>query len=799
MSSSPFELFRRNLKPLMVLLTGLAMFAFVVLPVMDSYMRSNAGGGNDEVVASFGDVTVTRSRAKYFTQNHQSTVRFLRELADETIRRGGSPLTAGFQYDEQSGRMSLGINETPGTLVTIRTFQFSARASEAGFALDDAKIRDWLQKFSGDMFSDSEINGMWMRSTNNRLGPYHLYDQLRHQLLAGLYLRGALSTVSDGQRPMLTPSEQWDQFLKLNRKANVDVYAVKVDDFLPQTNKDPSDSEIAAVYEEGKDRDPFDQSPKPAFHRRYSAKFEYLVGNFQTFLDAEMDQLSEEVLRAEYEKQLKGGEFQLTDSAIEDLRKQMQAAADDKPSAEEPSAEEPSADKPSAEEKNGGTGDKPDDAAKKAEDAKAGDEKTDDVKTELGDGASADKAEAKEADQTGTNDPVNSVRLVVFQDKDGASDPPPAETGEDDTPEPAAKTEPDTPKADTPKADTPKEKSPPAEASTGEPKTKPFEDVRDTIAATLAAPVARKKMGEAMAKAEARMKGYLTAKSIHDGNVMGGGESEPPAMLDLKALGDELGLQHETIGPYDAASLSRGGGAEPIARSMSAGLSSMSGGPLFGMIMFGYDDGQSPPILRQPLYSRVRTIDSQTGKEYVSWKTEETESYTPPLSETRDEVIMAIRKREARKLAIEAAEKLAEKANAASDTPLADVVPDEKKQDVQNGVGPFSWVELTGMQGATTSIIPQLDLAGAEFMKTVFRTSVGQCGVAMNQGERVVFVVKPTSFEPSTDELRRQFKQPTGRMMATIMVRDQESTTAIIQGFYESVDDETGFSESLQE
>lgn len=54
MSSSPFELFRRNLKPLMVLLTLLAIISFVVLPAVESYLRQGAAlGGSDMPVATF--------------------------------------------------------------------------------------------------------------------------------------------------------------------------------------------------------------------------------------------------------------------------------------------------------------------------------------------------------------------------------------------------------------------------------------------------------------------------------------------------------------------------------------------------------------------------------------------------------------------------------------------------------------------------------------------------------------------------------------------------------------------------
>ena len=134
MSSSPFEIFRRNLKPLMILLTGLAMFAFVVLPVLDTYMRQSSGGGADAVVAKIGNVSLTQGRVEAFTRGHNMTVRFLRELAQTTLDNGKIPATPGFRHDEKSKQIfSLGINEQPSAESTVRTFQFADQARDAGF------------------------------------------------------------------------------------------------------------------------------------------------------------------------------------------------------------------------------------------------------------------------------------------------------------------------------------------------------------------------------------------------------------------------------------------------------------------------------------------------------------------------------------------------------------------------------------------------------------------------------------------------------------------------------------------
>ena len=129
MNSSPFELFRRNLKPLMVLLTGLALFAFVALPVLDTYMRQSAGATGSDVVATYSGTELTRGRVNYFTQNHNSVVRFLILLGQETISRGGTPQVVGFSFDDQSGQVTqVGINQFPSEMGSIRSLMLASLA-----------------------------------------------------------------------------------------------------------------------------------------------------------------------------------------------------------------------------------------------------------------------------------------------------------------------------------------------------------------------------------------------------------------------------------------------------------------------------------------------------------------------------------------------------------------------------------------------------------------------------------------------------------------------------------------------
>ncbi|RPI79338.1 MAG: hypothetical protein EHM42_12835 [Planctomycetaceae bacterium] len=242
MSSSPFELFRRNLKPLMVFLTLLALFSFVVLPSIAMYQQRSAGmAGSDTRLASYDGGEYDANKVGYFTRAHYMTAQFLSQLAEVTIGRGGSPKVSNFQYNEQTKQIvNLGINSQPSDQASVRTMMFAAEAKKSGLDLDDTAIRSWLTAYTDGRLSDAEINGVLKQATRNQMGQFQLYEQLRTQLLAEAFQRQAMSGLAIEGRPIVTPAQQWDLFLRLNRRATIDAFAVNVADFVSETSDKPS-------------------------------------------------------------------------------------------------------------------------------------------------------------------------------------------------------------------------------------------------------------------------------------------------------------------------------------------------------------------------------------------------------------------------------------------------------------------------------------------------------------------------------------------------------------------------------
>ncbi len=793
MSSSPFELFRRNLKPLMVLLTLLALFSFVVLPSIAMYQqRAGMMGGGNTQLASFDGGEFDINKVSYFTRTHYATVQFLAQLAETTITHGGSPKVAGFRYNTQQNRVeSLGINSNPGDEESVRTMMYAAEAKKAGLDLDDTAIRSWLTAFTDGRLTDAEINGVLQSSTRNQLGQFHLYEHLRTQLLTQAFDRKVLAGLAIEGQPIVPPAQQWELFLRLNRRAVADAFAVNVSDFIEKTNEKPSASEIKRVFEEGKSRFPDDQSPLPAFRRPYQANFEYLAGSLDDFIAREVATFTEEQLRAEYQRRLEGGDFKMPELPAE------QPADPLAPAAPAAAAEEM---KP---------GDAPAAENKPVEEAKPAETKPEEAKPEEAKPAET-PAEPKPADAPAADAPAaetpapdsqsrrlrnsDAVMLVAAraQEPEVPADAPqepaapadapaaPAETPAAPAETPAAPAETPAAPAETPAAPTPPADAPAApavEPPATEPapaKSRPFEEVRDQIARSLAMPEATKKLDAAVTEINKTMRSYFNARAI-----AGNKTNKIPPRPNLKQLAEKLGMTYVETGMIDARQLQD----FSIAGSLGVGTAvGMQRGESFLQSMY---------IARPPMFAPLRTVDDQSAISFVSWKTEDKEAAIPTLEQAREEVIMAIRTAEARKLAQAEAEGRTAEFNK-SDKPIRELIAENQSPLLFESVGPFSWMNSFGFgMQAFMGNVPELDNVGEDFMRQVFTSQQGSWGVAPNAPQSVFYVVRPVEFSPSTDELYQRFGQMIQRFQASMLA--VQEVVGVRDGFYQAHEKKIGF------
>jgi hypothetical protein len=829
MNNSPFEIFRRNLKPLMVFLTALALFAFVVLPVLDQYMRQNEGTRNEQVVATFDGQKLTRERAEGFTRGHRATLMFLEDLAQRTLANGGRPQTAGFATDAQNQISSLGINPEPSLEGSIRTFVFAGQASKKGYALSDSELSVWLERFCDGMYTEAELNSLAKKRSSNSMNLPMVKEQLKLHMLAQVFINRGYA----GLR-VTTPDQTWRSFKKLNEKATANTYAVLVSDYLDAVDKlDVDNAAVVDLFNEGKDRFPNPDSAEVGFRQRYKAKFQYISGSTENFLADEISKLTEEELRAAYKKKVDEQLIlrePLTTEAVEPATEPKAEPATE-PKAEpatEPKAEpatEPKAE-PATEP---ATEPKAEPATEPATEPKAEpatEPKAEPATEPKAEPAAESKAEPTEGDSSQAFQ-ASAVRLVTTQNQEGgkgadetnsaetdvADEKPADEKPADEKPadeKPADEKPADEKPADEKPADEkPADEKPADDLAPEEPAVGTFEEERADLEVQLATPRARDRLDEAMSQIFNEMQKYFNKEaSRSDPNAPT--ESEP---LDLAALAKSYGLTYEEIGFHDVLSIRD----EPISESElyypgDLDVSAAFSQPGFVQLMYTLDSNGEP---EKPRFSPLRTATRDGGgfKQYVSWKTEDRAANIPTLDQVRAEVVNAWRMTKARDLATAAATEIANAANA-PDATLAGSVPEDRKKGFLNESLPeFQWMEPTysprmmemisrfGAEmasgippdSATIGNVPSLDNVGEEFMKAVFTASVNQAKVAMNRTGTVVYVVQPTAFKPADDILYGRFKIPQNRNAQVVQMLTSGDNAAVLNGFFESVDEDAGY------
>jgi hypothetical protein len=321
--ASPFSVFRSNLKPLMVALTLLSLFAFVVLPAIQMYQQSTLPGAVDLTVATYRGGQFDTDEIAYYQRLHAQTNRFLAALSEQVVARGGTPNVPN--YGPNSNRqMTYGISISNSPQTAVLTKLFAERASELGLELDDTAIKIWLDEFTNGRLTANEVAGIRAQSTQNSLGQSQMYGLLRTELLANLYERMLASGLTTGRDLVISPLVSWQNFLKLNQEAKATAYPVLVEEYLEKTG-DPSAATVEALYAEGKDKFPNPDDPTPAFRKPYAADIRYVAAHLEDFIAREIEQITEEQLLAEYDRRVKGGDFL---RPAEDIGSELDAALD---------------------------------------------------------------------------------------------------------------------------------------------------------------------------------------------------------------------------------------------------------------------------------------------------------------------------------------------------------------------------------------------------------------------------------------------------------------------------------------
>jgi len=309
---------------------------------------------------------------------------------------------------------------------------------------------------------------------------------------------------------------------------------------------------------------------------------------------------------------------------------------------------------------------------------------------------------------------------------------------------------------------------------------KPLDDaLREEIRTTLARRDARQPAQEKLEKAVEQARGVVEryAQQLSRAQVLQ--DAAPPTPLDYEAIARQYNLSHNKTPLLDILDIAQIQQADPadddpphyeFARATETLFGQQSGMMRRTLIDVAFDDQNIGLFMPRRL---VDGILPQAGfpippeKLFIYWREEVQPEELPPLDGIRDEVVAAWKMRQALPLARTKAEQLAKQV-ADAGKPLSEVLVDNAANIIRSN--PFSWMTRGALPGSTgaqpmlssvtgTANGQPVSIAGAgqDFMQAVFDLNVGQVGVAVNQPQRFVYIVRVESEEPPEEQRRDAF------------------------------------------
>ncbi|MBL6714183.1 MAG: hypothetical protein ISQ07_12470, partial [Pirellulales bacterium] len=332
----------------------------------------------------------------------------------------------------------------------------------------------------------------------------------------------------------------------------------------------------------------------------------------------------------------------------------------------------------------------------------------------------------------------------------------------------------DEPAADEPAADEPAADEPAADEPAADDGFRPLAEVKEEIREQIAAEKAEEKINTIFSAVAADLTAYAEDYALWQARGETG--TEPPTPPNFEEIAEAQGLtagRSELVAPVDAAE-------EPgIGRSFEL---VPDPGSRFGIrqrswleMMFG--EGS--------MDLRPQTSRDMLGNRFLSWKTQDQPEFVPTFAAARENVEKAWRIIEARGLAQEQAEELANQAKT-RDVSLEQLSTDRGDVSMTQ-VGPFAWFDLaSGMPQLSQP--PGVFLPGDEFMQAVFSLAPGESTVAFNEPKTVCYCIRLLSLTPPESELRAQFFERRDDMMPIDQVA-QQSYAGVFERWIEGLED----------
>jgi len=301
--SNPLSMFRKHQYIFLVVFGVMLMVAFIVLPPLDDYLRTSRGpgGSGDTVVVRWRGGQLRESEVQRLRDMHRMAVSYLYAVVGETQRREGTP--RGVNQDRFGQVVDPGIPSNMSDEHLVHTHLLASKGEAMGMVVSDEAIAEFLEQLSDETIQAQEMSGIFKEALGGTYSIQQLLNQLRIELMAQRVRSMAEAGLYVAPYGTVPPVQAWDYFKRLNRRAKIEAVALDVKDYVDQVAS-PTEAQLKTLYDEGKNRFSYLQSPEPGFHVRRKAAFQFVRVDFNKFLEEEKEKITitDEAIEKHYEE-----------------------------------------------------------------------------------------------------------------------------------------------------------------------------------------------------------------------------------------------------------------------------------------------------------------------------------------------------------------------------------------------------------------------------------------------------------------------------------------------------------------
>jgi hypothetical protein len=266
--ASPFNVFRKHQKVILVAAGVLCMFVFVIGDVLFQLVSTGSGGDDrtdaDELAVEWEGGKLTRMEMEHLEIRRNILRNFLTGVAQEGMVRA-----AGSRPNVRALGVTRDTYRPVQEEIVLRQL-LTDKAESAGMVVSDEAINQYLTQLAQGQLSSDDLRSFVanIQIGGRPVGMNYIFEAIREEMLADAYLDSYGQMVQT-----VTPAQRWEDWRKLNDRVVIESLAVPVGNFVDQV-PDPTNEELNTFFKAYEHREPtpvlvqpFTElpSPDPAF------------------------------------------------------------------------------------------------------------------------------------------------------------------------------------------------------------------------------------------------------------------------------------------------------------------------------------------------------------------------------------------------------------------------------------------------------------------------------------------------------------------------------------------------------